>query len=336
MGSNPSMNQYCLAFRQYSRRFSQPIATAHGTWSVREGLIVRIEDAETGFLGFGEIAPLPEFGSETQETAKAFLEDLGTHTTGKDLESAIAEAPVATAFGLSTALSGLFDPVSTRTAALISINRFNEEQIDRLTDEGFGTFKVKLGLGTPEKEWKSLKSLVDCLRPDQVLRLDPNQSWTSPVWRFWKPRLEEVASAVEFLEEPFPVDTDTDYLRDQADSSPVELALDERLADGALFDWCKQGWNGYWIIKPSLLGNPERWLTPLSGYRKKVIISSTFETGIGVSALVRLTEKFPSRDHGLGTQSFFEDELRSPESGVHTTTLDASGQQEIWNRLQGS
>ncbi|HKK18244.1 MAG TPA: hypothetical protein VJ952_06135, partial [Opitutales bacterium] len=60
------------AYRPYRREFRQPLRTAHGEWKAREGFILRIEAGAT--VAYGEIAPLPEFGTETSERAADFLE----------------------------------------------------------------------------------------------------------------------------------------------------------------------------------------------------------------------------------------------------------------------
>ncbi|MBM3856214.1 MAG: o-succinylbenzoate synthase, partial [Verrucomicrobia bacterium] len=53
-----------LQYRRYRLPFHAPVRTAHGVWMQREGLLVRRED-ERGAVGYGEAAPLPDFGTET-------------------------------------------------------------------------------------------------------------------------------------------------------------------------------------------------------------------------------------------------------------------------------
>ena len=65
-----------VSFQPYSRSFAVPLETYHGTWSVREGIIVALMD-EQGRVGLSEIAPLPWFGSETMDAAVGFLTGLG-------------------------------------------------------------------------------------------------------------------------------------------------------------------------------------------------------------------------------------------------------------------
>ncbi len=66
---------YFWQFRVYQRPLLRPLQTHHGLWQIREGIIIRLE-AEDGRIGWGEIAPLPEFGSETLSAAILFCQSL--------------------------------------------------------------------------------------------------------------------------------------------------------------------------------------------------------------------------------------------------------------------
>jgi O-succinylbenzoate synthase len=95
---------FLLAHRRYALPFRVPVRTAHGPWAVREGFIVRVTDA-TGAVGYGEIAPVPRFGTETVDEAAAVLQALG----GQIGETQIAALPVqlsSTRHGLRSALAG--------------------------------------------------------------------------------------------------------------------------------------------------------------------------------------------------------------------------------------
>ena len=94
-----------FSFRSYRRFFRQPLRTAHGLWSMREGFIVRCE--VDGQVGFGEVAPLPDFGTETVEAAAEFLRGLGEDP---DLQLP-ADLPCC-AFGLSVAAQAACSPAS--------------------------------------------------------------------------------------------------------------------------------------------------------------------------------------------------------------------------------
>ncbi|MFM9093065.1 MAG: o-succinylbenzoate synthase, partial [Verrucomicrobiota bacterium] len=65
-----------LQHRRYLLPFRVPVRTAHGVWTHREGLLLRIED-DAGRCGWGECAPLPGWTAETVDAAAAALRELG-------------------------------------------------------------------------------------------------------------------------------------------------------------------------------------------------------------------------------------------------------------------
>ena len=68
------------------------------------------------------------------------------------------------------------------------------------------------------------------------------------------------------------------------------IALDESLTGPAAIDrWLDAGWPGRFVIKPSVLGDPE---APLSRLEKvaadRVVFSSALETAVGARAALRI------------------------------------------------
>ncbi|MDF2389082.1 o-succinylbenzoate synthase, partial [Nostoc ellipsosporum NOK] len=82
---------YKFKFRPYSRRFVRSLATSHGIWDTREGIILSLSD-ETG-IGWGEIAPISWFGSETLEQALDFCHQLPTQITEETIFSIPDDLP---------------------------------------------------------------------------------------------------------------------------------------------------------------------------------------------------------------------------------------------------
>ncbi len=63
-------------YLRYRLAFRTAVRTAHGLWTEREGLLVRLTD-EAGRVGLGEAACLPWFGTERVESALAAAGKLG-------------------------------------------------------------------------------------------------------------------------------------------------------------------------------------------------------------------------------------------------------------------
>src|SRR4051812_26992972 len=77
--------KYLFQFRRYRLPFRGVVRTAHGPWSERDGIFVRLED-ESGTTGFGEAAVIPWFGTETADEAAAACQDLGNTVDDERLD----------------------------------------------------------------------------------------------------------------------------------------------------------------------------------------------------------------------------------------------------------
>lgn len=308
-----------VSMRSYRRPFARPLKAAWGRWTVREGTVYRMEDADSGAVGFGECAPLPNAPPPTSLYPEHEPPD-----------------PAAT-FAEWAALEGLGNPAvnetPVRSAALLSLNDDTPHALAKARESGFRTFKLKVGLASTEREWKDLQYLVTSMKPGELLRLDPNRSWDKREWQFWKPRLNGIKEWIQFIEEPFSRHfPPLGWLR-EANTAPVPLALDESLTGNGLAYWLTHNWPGFWILKPSLLGDPETWLSPVSHYTGKVVLSSAFETGIGLSTVIRIAQQFPGIDHGFGTQAYFEDDLGVLQHGNELQPISIEHQKDLWERL---
>jgi len=331
------MDQYqplLLRSRSYQRPFARPLKTARGSWKVRKGLLIRLENSDTGQIGFGETAPLTDFGSESLKQARAFLLAMPERLSHEDLSPLIARAPAATAFALASARDALMAPESppqvVRTAALLA----REDPLEPLRRQGIRRFKIKLGLALPNAEWDLVENLVLRLQGDEKLRLDPNRAWSEEAWAFWKPRLNGIAARVEFVEEPFPLDRlSPPKALETAARAPVPLALDESLHPETLARWADSQWPGFFVLKPSLCADPASWLSRFTPFAERVILSSALESGIGLSAVARLAAHFPLTDHGLGIDAFFNDPFGLPRENGRLRPLNSAEQESIWKRL---
>ncbi|MEG4532839.1 o-succinylbenzoate synthase [Microcoleus sp. D2_18a_D3] len=101
---------YQFEFRTYQRKFKRPLQTSHGIWDIREGIILRLTD-ENCQIGWGEIAPLSWFGSETFEQALDFCHQLSGNISSEMIFAISAELP-ACQFGFESALSNSRSPLT--------------------------------------------------------------------------------------------------------------------------------------------------------------------------------------------------------------------------------
>jgi O-succinylbenzoate synthase len=319
--------------RAYRRPLQRPLVTARMHWNVREGILVRLQDAR-GRTGFGEIAPLAEFGTETIDEARKLCGSIPEATSTDALNELLLSAPPACAFGIWSALEELRTPEQSLppvpSAALLPLR---DDSVSLIRDErsrGCDTFKIKLGTMEARLEKPILEAVLQTLHPGERLRLDPNQSWDLATLEDWMQVVRNHPQHVEFIEEPLrPGLLSPKELVRLASDLPIPLALDESLATAGPLLWINLGWPGFWVVKPSLMGVPH-WLAPLSGMAGRVVMSSAFETLIGMDALVRLTSGFPGTSHGLGTDGNFNDGFGPSREGNRIRPATLKEKETLW------
>ncbi|MEG4485311.1 o-succinylbenzoate synthase [Microcoleus sp. D2_18a_B4] len=101
---------YQFEFRTYQRKFKRPLRTSHGIWDIRSGIILRLV-GENNQIGWGEIAPLIWFGSESFEQALDFCNSLSGNISSEMIFAISGEWP-ACQFGFESALSNSRSPLN--------------------------------------------------------------------------------------------------------------------------------------------------------------------------------------------------------------------------------
>jgi len=280
-------------FRVYRRTFRQPLATAHGTWGERQGVLVKLTDA-AGRTGYGEIAPLPWFGGETLEAAIALCQSLPATLDLADIQ-AIAPTLPACQFGLESAWESLMQPDPTSSnplpdwepphlSALLPAGNGAALQSDipawkPLWDKGYRTFKQKIGVGELTAELAAFTDLIGQLPPGVRLRLDANGGLDWDTACRW---LERCAAhpQVEFLEQPL-APSQFDAMLKLGDRFPTPLALDESVATLAHLHICwRRGWRGVVVVKAAIAGFPSQLRAFCQQHPVDIVWSSALETAV--------------------------------------------------------
>lgn len=344
-----------LKFRPYRRRFCQPLRTHHGLWSRREGIILRLENLENPERGgYGEIAPLPWFGTEGLEEAIAHCQalqssplSLGQFGPSGD---AIPSAPgPATRFGLGSAALELAQqkdrgqppPGSFETDQRSALE--TTLPICQLLPAGAAalqavrsgpacanpTFKWKIGVDQPAVEQALLRQLCQTAPQGSKLRLDANGGLTPEQARTWLALCDELGDAIEFLEQPLPPEQFEAMQRLSA-AYQTPLALDESVAGLDSLKHCYgQGWRGIFVVKGAIAGHPQALLDFCRDRNLDLVFSSVFETAIARRIVWQLAIQLhrgrpdPPRALGFGVDHWLEDD----------GFANASAEQ-IWQTLQ--
>lgn len=338
-----------FAYRRYNLPFRQPVRTAHGVWAEREGLLLRLED-QSGSVSFGEVTPIPWFGTETNEEAEAVCRELGTDVSVETL-AVVPERYGCLRFGLASALSraepdSFAEKKALPVAALLPSGRAAYDVIGSKADAGFRTFKWKVGVAEIGDELAMLDDLIAKLPSGAKLRLDANGAWDRRKAERWLERCAE--RPVEFIEQPCFVDAaqgvaacsrSDDLLLGLANDFPTPIALDESVVSaGDVARWLGLGWPGFFVVKPALLGDAAAVIARLEKAKARVVFSSALETAVGAKAALRLAFGFggEARALGFGVWPLFRDErFDGPYQAPFIRAQDvlAINEEAVWNAL---
>ncbi|WP_269524447.1 o-succinylbenzoate synthase [Coraliomargarita parva] len=322
-----------ISIRRYRRSFVTPLRTARGDWSFREGFIVQADDGRR--CHYGEVAPLPEFGTESLAEAEAFLREIGKHPGLK----VPPELPCC-GFGLSAAIHGAVFPEACElppVAGLLPAGPALIEAAEAKRQSGTGVFKWKVGVLTPQEEQGLFRELLGRLSPDVRLRLDANASLSPAELDSWLSCLQDYRSRIEFFEQPLPVGMEPVMARAAA-ASGVPIALDESLNGLQAERWLHPGaWAGPLVIKAPLMGDILRLRERLRPVAQQVVFSSVFETAVGCANVLGLARGLSPLKYAFGfdTQNAFDDSLGfpGPVAGSAASVVPPDIAQ-IWKQLR--
>jgi L-alanine-DL-glutamate epimerase-like enolase superfamily enzyme len=317
--------------------FRRPFATASGMWLHREAWIVLLEGAD-GRVGLGEAVLEPD-ATEVEETilARAIRE-----TAGRARESDLPDAEELELLGgpgrafraaldaarLDLALDLDPAPVPVNGTIGFAAPREGAEAALQAIEAGFTTLKLKAGA---ERETEDLVARVRAIRravgPEVRLRLDVNGAWDLPTA---EERLEAVARFdLEYVEQPLPAD-DSAGAAELRTRVRVPLAADEAAySANAVRRLLAEGAADVLVVKPARVGGPvavAEIAAVAAGSGVPVVLSTLFETGIGISAARACAAGLPGRlAHGLATAGLLEHDLLALPLAVEDGLMIAPG-----------
>ncbi|MEA5470746.1 o-succinylbenzoate synthase [Spirulina sp. 06S082] len=303
---------YQVGFEVYQYPFKQPLQTHHGTWDIREGIIVELVD-EKRKRGRGEIAPIPWFGSETLAQALQFMQQLRTKISREDIFTIPDRLP-ACQFAFESALQELEQPEILENNSspssysyLLPAGKLALQQWQIGYEEGGRTFKWKIGVTSVAEELKILQQLTQALPIDVTLRLDANGGLNLETAKHWLEAADRIGN-IEFIEQPLPPQNLSEMIKLQT-AYATDIALDESVATLTKLEQCYQeGWRGIYVIKAAIAGSPQRLRRVCQEYAIDAVFSSVFETDIGRKTVLQLARELssPQRAVGFGIDSWFD------------------------------
>jgi o-succinylbenzoate synthase len=315
--------------------FRQPFVTATGVSTLRSSWILRLRDVD-GNEGFGEIA-LDPAAAQADELAisQAVREAVAVvgagGLPGEDALAKLGALGRALCAGIDEALEQLealggaaTDPtagpaagrssVAVNATVHVSDAREAAETAARAVASGFSCLKLKVGAETQNDLVERVQAVRAAVGSSVRLRLDVNAGWDLSAA---VQRLNALAALdIEYVEQPL-VPTDVDGHATLRRASPVPIALDESVeSESAVARILAAGAADVLVTKPARVGGPSavRAIAARSADAGvPVVISTFFETGIGLYAALRAAAALPTDDrdlaHGLATADILVHDL---------------------------
>jgi len=270
---------------------------------VRKGLIVALKGANQR-IGWGEIAPLPHWSQESLDLAEKQIKELLPLLKKENFNLSSYTLYPSVHFGLESAIRQLNNddctPFSLPINGLLQ-GSFEEivKTSQQLKDQHISTVKLKVS----SLSFKEAKNLINYLKDHFILRIDVNRSWSFEESKYFFSQFNP--DAFEYIEEPIKE-------LDQLKHFPFPFALDESLKE-LLPDCFQYPFLKAVVIKPTMWGD----LSFLHSFKKKnikIVLSSSYETGIGIYSIAQNAKHFSllSHAHGLDTGRYLTQDLLFP------------------------
>lgn len=328
-------------FKAYRRPFSREYRTASDSLRNRSGIIIRLRN-EDNQIGFGEVAPVESFATESFVSAVTMC----TQLTGEiEYENEICklERFPCLRFGLDFAFSTIGEdelrpPVSNPWPVCGLVHDIGDlDGIEQLVGEGYRCLKFKIGKDRFSAERLALDRVIDVTGDSMNLRLDANGSLDLKSCREWLSAAAELP--VEYLEQPLRKGEE-DTMRKLGNDYPTSIALDESVRSvDDLKRWNDVHWPGVYVIKPSLSGGYRSLIAELQTCEpESLVFSSSLETMIGSTASLSVALETGRNDRalGFGVDTLFSDEGISLRLGpfLEPSRLPLLEDFEsLWNRI---
>ncbi|MEM0961643.1 MAG: o-succinylbenzoate synthase [Bacteroidota bacterium] len=331
---------------RYRLPLIRPLALPSGTHRQREGVLLRVR-TEDGAEGWGEAAPLPGYSPDTLDDvlrdAQRSLPGIRTSWIGSktsdpdDPRDRLAQATApswacaveqavhdVTAMRDGRSLADEYHRVlgrsSSAPSATVHVNALltgpDQEQAASIREMGYRAVKLKVGRRDPDADAAAVRQLASSM-PDTDLRLDANGAWTLTRAVAFAEALGDVRLA--YVEEPL---ADPKNLAQLLDLDLLPVALDESIPnaprDGsaALIAPAVADRIAAVVLKPTLgrtARRAARLRAELGRRDAQMVISSAFESGVGMRHLVAFASALGETPAGLDTYRWLaEDVTESP------------------------
>ena len=314
----------------------------------REGAILVIQSA-SGAFGFGDIAPLPGVSDESVSQSVRAVRSVVERLKGVSLDADLIlgkrydpdrALPASARFALESAVLGwmamesgmsLRHVLGDDVRDMVSVNGLLDGDAEVCLHEakaavevGYQSLKIKVARRDLREEAKMVRSISSILPGGVSMRLDANRGWLREEVNEFVQLITDVK--IEYLEEPV---RNPDELPDLIESGMIPVALDETLVERGVMALDEHPGMVAAVIKPSIQGGLVDALElsrQAVGAGIRPVISSLFESGIGIRALAELAASTGKADtsHGLDTLKWFVQDVADPPLFLDGGAIDLS------------
>ncbi len=316
----------------------RPLIMMNNIQNHRRGYIVEIID-NSGNISYGETSPFPGLNKESSDSALENLKSVSAELCGIELPNSVDSILNFTEnirilpsvrFGIETALLYLLSLIENRSLALLlnpDASKYIElnslittdlenivEELNHYIEDGYKTIKVKVGENIKLHKAR-LKYIIDTVKYNNNIdnytndnniigiRLDANRSL------YLNSAIELFAGIdtefIEYIEEPL---RNIARFNDFYDATNVPIALDETITECTdLAEYFNSDFIAAFILKPTVIGsykNMAEIYEKAAAAGKKTVISSSFESGIGLRALANIASAFNKIPTAAGLDTF--------------------------------
>ena len=337
-----------VSIYRYKLRLTSPIAWERQVRRHRRGLLVCLGHGNDS--GWGDIAPLPGFSAESIIEAQAWAGEFAREILDSPLSTLDLSAikiPPSVQFGFELALRNLETATrkqSPQEASAVAccglIGHKNDQQLHlarSLVRSEYRAVKLKLGRQSLEEDLNTVHTICGKY-PELEVRVDANRSWSIKTAKNFVRATQNLK--LDYLEEPLKEKTE---LMELARNCNIPIALDETLREQDAEKYHKVA--DVRVLKPTLAGGVYTTLAQIEETiqeNARCIISSSYESGVGMLGLIELARKLPEEIHGLDTYKVFERDVfrvplqlsgpkLQPGGPIKNHDLDRSILRRVWH-----
>jgi len=170
-----------------------------------------------------------------------------------------------------------------------------------LWNQGYRTFKWKIGVYPMPDEIEIFHALTQTLPASAKLRLDANGGLSYEDANYWLWTCDRrLPVEIEFIEQPLPVEQ-FEGMQELSYCYATPIALDESVATLQQLEACyQQGWRGIFVIKAAIAGSPKRLRQFCHEHKIDAVFSSVFETTVGRKAALKLAAELSPQNRAAG------------------------------------